>query len=68
LEIAQLKEALKSEEALRLYYEKELQQINKLSYSQGEKMLLLDRFNYFLECTSNLIFFGEFKPTSPRHF
>jgi hypothetical protein len=52
LEIAELKEALKSEEALRLYYEKELERINQLPYSQGEqKMQLLDRFNYFLEET-----------------
>jgi hypothetical protein len=67
-QIAELKEALKCEEALRLCYEKELQRINKLPYSPGEKMQLIDRINYFLECTSNLIFFGEFKPTSPRHF
>jgi hypothetical protein len=62
-------EALLTEQSLRLYYEQELERINQLPYSQVKpKMQVLDRINYFLECTSNLIFFGEFKPTSPGKF
>jgi len=64
--LVKLIEALETEQSLRLYYEQELEQINQVPYSQGEqKMQVLDQINYFLECTSNLIFFGEFKPTSP---
>jgi hypothetical protein len=67
--LVELYEALETEQSLRLYYQQELERINQLPYSQGEqKMQLLDRFNYFLECTSNLIFFGKFKPTSPWKF
>jgi hypothetical protein len=67
--LVELYEALETEQSLRLYYQQELKRINQLPYSQGEqKMQLLDRFNYFLECTSNLILFGKFKPTSPGNF
>jgi len=67
--LVELYEALETEQSLRLYYQQELERINQLPYSQGEqKMQVLDRFNYFLECTSNLIFFGKFKPTSPWSF
>lgn len=31
-------------------------------------MQLLDQINYFLECSTNLVFFGKFKPTSPWQF
>jgi hypothetical protein len=52
-----------------MYYEKELELINKLPDSQGEqKMQVLDRINYFLECSTNLVFFGKFHPTSPWKF
>jgi hypothetical protein len=62
-------EVLLTEESLRLYYQQELERINKLPYSQGEKKVqLFDHLNYFLECTSNLIFFGKFQPTSPWKF
>jgi hypothetical protein len=64
-----LVEAFKTEQELRLYYQQELERINQLPYSQGEKkMQLLDRLNHFLECSTNLIFFGKFKPTSPWKF
>ncbi|HEY9634865.1 MAG TPA: hypothetical protein V6D14_15790 [Coleofasciculaceae cyanobacterium] len=67
--MVELVEALETEQSLRLYYQQELERINQLPYSQGEqKMQLLDRINYFLECSTNLIFFGKFKPTSPWKF
>jgi hypothetical protein len=67
--LVELTEALKTEQSLRLYYQQELERINQLPYSEGEKKLqLLDRINYFLECSTNLVFFGKFKPTSPWQF
>ena len=55
---------------MRLYYQQELELLSQLPYSQGEqqKVQLLDRLNNFLECTTNLIFFGKFEPTSPWNF
>jgi hypothetical protein len=60
--------ALETEKSLRLYYEKEFKRIEKFPYSQGKKMQLFDRLNYFLECMTNRIFFGKFQPTSPWKF
>jgi hypothetical protein len=57
-------ERLETEQSLRLYYQQQLEQ-----NSQGEKqMQLLDHLNYFLECSTNWLVFGQFKPTSPRNF
>jgi hypothetical protein len=61
-------ETLETEKSLRLYYENEFKRIEKLPYSQGKKMQLFDRLNYFLECMTNRIFFGKFQPTSPWEF
>jgi hypothetical protein len=67
--LVELAEALKTEQSLRLYYQRELERINQLPYSEGEKkMQLFDRINYFLECSTNLVFFGKFKPTSSWKF
>jgi hypothetical protein len=64
-----LVEALKTEQSLRLYYQQELERINQLPYPQGEnKMQLLDRMNYFLECLTNKLAFGKWQPTSPWKF
>jgi hypothetical protein len=67
--LVELIEALKTEQELRLYYQSELERINQLPYTQGErKVQLLDQFNYFLECLTNKVFFGKFEPTSPWQF
>jgi hypothetical protein len=67
--LVELVEALQSEQSLHLYYQQELEEIDPLPYSQEEqKMQLLDRLNHFLECATNLMFFGKFKPTSPWKF
>jgi hypothetical protein len=67
--LVELIEVLKTEQALRLHYQQELQKINQLPTSPGEqKMQLIDRLNYFLECSSNWVLFGKFKPTSPWKF